>query len=169
MPNSFPHDYAQTIFEEIRDRPYRGTTYPEKSQNCYFKGTELLSRLTTLGFAMRARIGEMQWEDAPVPTEIVKLLPKDSISTHFYPEIFIDEKWRILDPSWNKSFAQKYNLPYSKFGEDNESCFKITKLYDETEQAQYIKDWTEKESNDSSNDLFITAMNNWLEDVNPKE
>ncbi len=165
--------FAKEIFEEIRDRPYRGAIYPNTAWNCYFKGIELIGRLATLGYLMRARIGEIHWEDTPLPPNIIALKPKDSLDTHYYPEIWMNDEWKILDPSWNKSFAEKYNLPFSEFGKDNESCFKIIKLYNETEQASYIETWLKKVDSkivDERTDytLFINAMNKWLNDVNPE-
>ena len=166
------NDIAKEIFEEIRDRPYRVALYPDRAENCYYKGTELIDRLTTLGFAMRARIAEIQWDDTPCPKELLSLHPTDADTTHFYPEIFLDNEWKILDPSWNKSFAQKYDLPYSEFGQNNESCFKIHKLLDQEEQASYVAGWSAKLENPQAfkqYEPFLTALNEWLEEVNPQD
>lgn len=166
------NDIAKQIFEEIRDRPYRGAIYPEKAWNCYHKGTELLGKLAILGFPVRARIVEIDWQDTPVPKNILALIPEGSYETHFHVEIFMDDEWKLLDPSWNKSFAKKFNLPYSKFGADNESCFKIINVLDEQKQAyHYTSHWLHQRDTNTeyfyAYKKFIVALNKWLEEVNP--
>lgn len=165
------NELAQNIFDEIRDRPYRVALYPEIANNCYFKSVELIQKLTDLGFPMRGRVGEIDWADTPCPPEILKLLPEDAVETHFFPEIMIDQEWRTLDPTWNKSFAVKYGLPYSEFGANNHSCFKIHRLYNLEEQAAYVWNFlNDKETADTYMQKarpFLTALNNWLEVENP--
>lgn len=165
------NDLAQKIFEEIRDRPFRTALYPEKANNCYFKSSELIQKLTDLGFSMRGRLGEVDWADTPCPPEILKLLPEDAVETHFFPEIRVDGEWKILDPTWNKSFAVKFNLPYSEFNRENESCFKIHRLYDLEEQAAYV--WTFLNDQQAADIYikkarpFLSAINEWLDIENP--
>lgn len=163
---------ARQIFEEIRDRPYRVTTSVHTSAaNCYFKAMELVKQFTTLGYECRGRLGEIDWADTPCPPEILALRKPGVVDTHFYLEIFLDGAWKIIDPSWNKSFAVKYSLPYSEFGADNQACFKITKLYDLEQQATYAWSWLNDETTIAKymEDMgpFLTALNKWLEKENP--
>ena len=163
---------ARSVFEEIRDRPYRIAPTPEeKADNCYFKGTELIQKLTGFGYKMRGRLGDIDWHDGPYPHEVLALLPPDTFDTHFYPEIYMDGEWKILDPSLNKSFAQQYGMPYSEFGADNESCFTIRRLFDFDEQAAYTNRWLTDDQfvydYQSQRRQFFESLNDWFERVNP--
>ncbi|MBI1326550.1 MAG: hypothetical protein GC136_02805 [Alphaproteobacteria bacterium] len=167
------NEIAAKIFEDIRDRPYRVALSGEKpADNCYFKGTELIRLLTTLGYTVRARVGEIDWHDGPYPADVLALLDTSVLFTHFYPEIMMDDgNWFVLDPSWNKNFAQKYNLPFSEFGAANMPCFRIKKLYEPDEQAPYAWGWLSDkkviEDYMAKTGAFFAALNGWLERENP--
>lgn len=163
---------ARQIFDDIRDRPFRvATSINAPAANCYFKAMELVKLLTTLGYECRGRLGEIDWADTPCPLDILALKNPGVIDTHFYLEVFLDGKWKIQDPTWNKSFALKHGLSYSEFGADNQSCFKITKLYDLETQAAYASGWLSDQSviEKYMDDMgpFLTALNAWLEKENP--
>lgn len=165
-------DIARRSFEKIRDRPYRvATSVHTPAANCYFKAMELVKILTTLGYETRGRLGEIDWADTPCPPEILVLRKEGVIDTHFYLEICLDGQWKTLDPSWNKAFAVKFGLDYSEFGEDNQTCFKITKLYDLEQQANYAWGWLSDETTIQRymEDMgpFLTALNEWLSRENP--
>lgn len=170
--NPMREDITRKIFEEIRDRPYRvATSAHTPATNCYFKAMELVKPLTTFGYELRGKLGEIDWADTPCPQHILALRKPNVIDTHFYLEILLDGRWKILDPSWNKSFALKHSLPYSEFGADNTSCFKITKMYDVESQTAYAWGWLhdpsliEKYIDDMG--PFLTGLNQWLEKENP--
>lgn len=166
---------AQKIFEHIRDRPYRVATDPHTpADNCYFKSIELIKELTGYGYTLRARLGEIDWRDLPfLPDNIMAHYEHhtNTAHTHFYPEIYIDNEWRILDPSWNKAFAENYDLPFSVFGEENQSCFKITKLYSHEEQIHYVSNWMNDAQKTkeffSHTKEFFQHVNDWLKRNNP--
>jgi hypothetical protein len=162
---------ARKIFEEIRDRPYRVALYPDAADNCFYKGTEVIQKLTSCGYEMRARVGEFYWEDTPCPKEIVDLHPENEAALHFYPEIYHDGAWKILDPSFNRVFSEKTGLPYSEFGEENEPCFPMEKLYNAAQQAEYTWKWVSNpqmmDNYMAENHDFLYALNLWLEEINP--
>ena len=133
---------------------------------------ELVQKLTTLGYALRGRVGEIDWRDFPCPPEICDLLPPDAVETHFFLEIQDREDWYILDPTLNKSFAQKHNLPFSEWGNpDNQSCFRITRLYDLDYQAEYAWAWLSDPDTIAAyidkNGKFLNAISAWLKTENP--
>lgn len=165
---------ANNVFEEIRDKPFRVALSADRpANNCYFKCMELSQKLITLGYQVRGRLGEINWNNLSfIPNEILELFPQDQIDTHFYLEIFLNEEWFILDPTWNKSFAQKFNQPYSVFGQKNKSCFQIVRLYNNEEQSDYAWTWLNDQTviaeYTSKTGEFFKALNNWLEANNSK-
>ncbi len=168
------HECAQRIFEDIRDRPYRVALTPDlPADNCYYKGIELIKELTPLGYAMRARCGTVDWRDLDmIPHYIFEFYcEKTNIAhTHFYPEICLDGRWLILDPSWNKTFAEEYGLPYSQFGADNISCFNIHKLFSQEEQIAYTAQCLNHDESEiyfKEMERFYTEINHWLKQHNP--
>ena len=61
------------------------------------------------------------------------------MTTHFYVEIYLDDKWHILDTSFQPSL-KKYGLTIGAW-ENGKSCFPITKLYTQSEYQEYRQDW----------------------------
>jgi len=137
------HSKAISIFKEIQSRPYSlSLDAGEVSNNCYFKGIELLKRLGELGYAVRGRGGETFWDENIFGREITDLIPDDFLITHFYIEIYLDTEWRILDPSYQPSL-EKYGLTIGSW-ENGESCFPLTKIYSQDDFLAYQNEWYDK-------------------------
>lgn len=134
------HTRAKKIFEEIQARPYRLSMAGEPSNNCFFKGSELLQKLGILGYAVRGRVGETFWDKNIVPAEIVDLLPADIQVTHFYPEVLMDGNWRIVDPSFQPDLG-KFGFQIGAFEGTEKPCFPITRLYTQEESVSYQEKW----------------------------
>lgn len=133
------HDLAKAIFKEIRDRPYAWSLEcGVPAHNCYFKGLEILQRIGALGYAVRGRIGEAGFGDL-IPQEIQKLHPPEFLLTHFYVEIHLDGRWKILDPSFDSALAPHGFIVNA--WEDGRSCFEITRLYSQEDQITYSAQW----------------------------
>ena len=134
------HSQAIEIFEEIQARPFNVSLVSgEPSNNCYFKGIELLQRLGEMGYAVRGRCGESYWDGSIFGKEIIDLIPENLMTTHFYVEIYLDDSWHILDTSFQPSL-EKYGLTIGAW-ENGKSCFPITQLYTQEEYQEYRKDW----------------------------
>lgn len=131
---------AKRIFEEIQARPYNiGLTPQDRPHNCYFKGIELLQRLGILGYTVRGRVGETYWDEAIFGREITDLLSADILTTHFFVEIYQNDTWRALDPSFQPQLS-KYGLTIGTW-ENGKHCFPITKLYTQEESIAYQEKW----------------------------
>lgn len=131
---------AITLFKEIQSRPYSLSAQPgEPSNNCYFKGIELLQKLGIMGYTVRGRVGETYWNPAIFGEAITQLLPADILTTHFYCEIYQNGQWRIIDPSFQPSLAPS-GLTIGSW-DGGESCFPITKLYTQAESLAYQEQW----------------------------
>lgn len=161
---SMNHDYAKQIFEEIRARPYGvGYRVGEISDNCYYKGLDLLQRLGAMGYTVRGRIGEIDWRETPMPEEVLALIPVGMDSTHFYVEVLLGEEWRILDTSFQPRLA-KYGFTIGGWDE-GVSCFRITKLYSLEENVAYHAKWEDPvllAAEFESAGPFLKAVNEWF-------
>jgi hypothetical protein len=137
------HTTLQQIFDEIRNRPYAWSVAPgEPSNNCYFKGIELLQRLGILGYAVRGRIGET-FLDERVPQEIRRLYPTDIPLTHFWIEVDIDGAWRAMDPSYDPPLAS-VGFQVNEWN-SGKTCFEITRTYTQEESLAYQAEWSKPE------------------------
>lgn len=162
------HSWAKDIFLEIQARPYSclAETPEAPCNNCFYKGRELIQRLAILGYAVRGRVGETTWHAGNIPKYISDLLPKDMLVTHFYPEIFLDNKWRIIDPSFQPSL-EKYDLTIGSW-ENGKSCFPLQKIYTQEESIAYQKMWFnpeyQKEFFERGGKCW-TALNTWFNEI----
>jgi hypothetical protein len=158
------HSVAQTLFEEIRNRPYAwSTSFGKSANNCYFKGIELLQRLGILGYSVRGRVGDTYLDDS-VPIAIKNLYPAQFPLTHFWVEIQIDNSWRILDASYDPPLA-KAGFVVNEWN-SNRTCFDITKIYTQEEAIAYQVEWANPEYGLSYFEAVApcaNAMNQWLE------
>ncbi|PZP38905.1 MAG: hypothetical protein DI585_05935 [Pseudomonas fluorescens] len=158
------HATAREIFAEIQSRPFCVPVHlGDPSHNCYIKGLELLQRLGALGYTVRGRIGETVWPKGVVPAEIISLWPQSETVTHFYVEVLIDDKWKILDPTIQPSMAST-GFPIGSW-DNNTVCFPITKLYTQEENIAYHAEWENQQLQrryfNSAHD-FLVAFNGWL-------
>ena len=159
------HSSAISVFNEIQSRPFRVSHNPDKvSQNCLVKGLDLIKSLGLMGYTVRGRIGESYWDPAIYPKEILHLLPNSILTTHFYVEIFLNDKWRKLDTSFQPTLG-KCGLPIGSW-ENDIVCFPITKLYTQEESLAYQAKWTDKaylkNFFDQGKDFWI-ALDKWFE------
>ena len=159
---------ARKVFEDIRDQPYRVSEFiDDQAANCALKGKQLLERLGSLGYAVRGRVAEMQWENTLLPKEIVSLYPADLLATHFFIEVEEDGAWRCLDPSWDRGL-EIAGFPIATWDGKNCPGFTLGKVYEFEEQAKYLN-----LCNDSSYAseyfvkarVFLQATNAWLEKI----
>ena len=162
------HAQAIKIFEEIRSRPYTLSTKPGvPSDNCYFKGIELLKRLGELGYAVRGHVGETYWDSAIIPQSIIDLYPTRFLVTHFYVEAEIDGSWRALDPSFDHDLA-KVGFRVAEWSGANAPCFNITKHYTQEENIAYQSVWADPSyavAYFSECAEFLRQLNAWFERV----
>ena len=138
------HSRARNLFLEIQSRPYRLSIQAHSSsQNCFFKGIELLQKLGIMGYTVRGRVGETYWDPNVFPAEILVLFPQDILHTHFFVEAHINGKWRLLDASLQPSLA-KYGFTIGSW-ESGGCCFPITRLYTQKEALAYQEIWKDHE------------------------
>lgn len=162
------HSLAKSIFEEIQARPYRIATYfNDKPQNCYFKSIEFIQRIGALGYTVRCRIGESYWNKNIIPAEIVDLQPTDPCMTHIYPEVLIEEQWRIVDPTMPKEL-ETLGFSIGSWEGTEQSCFPITKLFSLEESLAFWSYWFNPEPGKkymSENAEAFKILDDWFAEI----
>ena len=163
----FVSEEGRQVFERIREKPYILTTAPDEvSPNCFFKGQELLTELVNRGFAVRARIGEMDWAETPLPDEIVCLHPKEHQATHFYLERYDNGKWVSLDASCDPEL-ERLGFQVGEWDGKNSPNFKIINLFNHERHIQYFNKWNDQNYVNSYFDdakEFLVKVNLWLKE-----
>ncbi|MDD9900875.1 MAG: hypothetical protein OXT65_07845 [Alphaproteobacteria bacterium] len=141
MTLSDMYKMGRAVFDEVRDIPYRVSTYPgDPAPNCSMKAKLLLERLGVLGFTVRARMAEMDWADTLIPPEIVALSSKEDLLTHLYIEVMRDGQWVALDASWDRGL-EKAGFPIANFDGTHSPAFPLKKVFDVEEQGKYTHAW----------------------------
>lgn len=163
---SMEHQAARAIFNEIRNRPYAWSSQMgTSSNNCYFKGIELLQRLAIFGYAVRGRVGET-YLDTTIPEEIRVLYPGEFQLTHFWVEVLLEGVWHILDTSYDPGL-KRGGVEITDW-DSNRTCFEITKTYTQEELIASQAVWSDPEYAQSyfkAVGPFVTALNNWYESL----
>lgn len=155
----------KAIYADIRDIPYQlGMAPGDNAPNCLTKGLMLIEKLAMNGLTVRGRIGEFDWATTPFPAEVVKLWPQDIAATHFFVEVFEDNTWRPLDPSWDAGLA-KAGFPLSDWNGTHCPGIQLTRIYSLEEHAAYLDIWTDPTRTAdyyARATPFLTAASAWL-------
>lgn len=155
------HSAAKAAFDAIRARPYGVPSAPDMhAENCYYKGLDLLQRLSALGYSVRECFGETYWDAQLLPKEIIALESPDFQVTHFWCEVMLDGAWVALDPSYDPPLA-KYGFTVTEFG-DGQLCFDITRRYTPEDVAQKKDMWVDPDyvrRYFAANEAFLKALN----------
>ena len=166
------HREARAIFHEMQSRPYAVTeVFGKTANNCYYKGIELIQRLSSLGYAVRGRAGETYWDAKLIPADILQLYPRQHLVTHFFVEAEIDGAWWTLDPSIDPAL-EKYGFQAGRWSEIPSLCFPITKLYNQDEQIAHVMKWNDPsyvQSYFADAGTFLKKLNAWLDDIRKKD
>jgi len=96
---------AIKVFNKVRDLPYHCPEYlKDKNYTCWGKHRILYAELKKLGYKVRFRVCSFKWSELRLPKEVSQLAPTD-LDKHLYLEIFLDNRWIVLDCS------DDYKLP----------------------------------------------------------
>ncbi len=104
------------IFNKVRDLPYHcPENLNDKNYTCWGKHRILYTELKKLGYKVRFRVCSFKWSELKLQKEIYRLAPKD-LDKHLYLEIFLNNRWIILDCS------DDYKLPRYNIWDGKSDC-----------------------------------------------
>jgi len=153
------------LFSQIRDVPYRIPLSRNDADDCYNgKAIRLKKLLEENGYEARYVVCEFRWSDLDLPKEILDI-PHQDLSTHVYLELKIDEKWVILDPSWDSGLRNI--LPVNDWDgrSDTTIAVKPTETYSLEKSAEIMIDEGNEELEEElkASGEFFKAFNEYLE------
>lgn len=164
---------AIKAFQTIRDIPYAVDVEDENyGWQCTTKAEELQSILEELGYQTRLMMCHFDWRTAPFPENILALYDHDQETTHAYLEIrsSAQEKWRGIDPSWDKPL-EKLGFEIAEWDGEGATrlAVKPTKRFNFEESQDYFERVARDVSGDigyrRKNKAFFEAMNTWMNEV----
>lgn len=155
-------------FNEIRDIEYRipltsieADSCCGDKMNCAGKMILFKKWLDANSFVSRYRVCDFKWSDLKLP-ESVSLIRHGDKSTHVYLEIYLNNKWVDVDPTWD--FLLRKILPVNDWDGINDCsvAVPILKKYNKKESDDIMKgDFDEGDI--VLNGEFYRALNTWLE------
>ncbi len=117
------------IFNQIRDTPYRiPLSLEETNYCCSGKSIILKNKLESLGYKARFAVGSFLWSCLSLP-EVINNIPHDSDSTHSWAEVYINNHWIKLDPSWDKELSSIFTISEFDGQHDTKLAVKIEDFF----------------------------------------
>lgn len=154
-------------FNKIRDIFYRiPLNVNEIDYCCSGKHVLLKKELDNLGYKTRYRVVAFEWCDLDLPTKVVKI-PHENYSTHVYLEVKIEDKWKIVDATWDKGLKNVFRINEWDGISSTELALPITEIFsiEESENIMVSTDNDLIEADLKKNGEFYKVFNEWLESV----
>ena len=151
-------------FNNIRDIIYElPTNINNKDSSCLGKHKKLKQILEGKGLNARYRICSYLWSSMNLPENIVNLV-KDDEATHLYLEFLINEKWVILDATWDCGLRNIFEVNFWDGKNDTKIAVEPIKIFTSEESNKIINEISEQDVLDDLNKNldFKIAFNNWL-------
>lgn len=163
------------IFNQVRDIPYRiplslDETEGKYGGSCLYKVELLKKLLEAEGLECRYRIGIFLWSQLNLPEEIRKAEHNDR-GEHVWLEVWINNKWIILDPSWDIGLVKIFSINSWDGISDTKLAVKLIEILDvsASEDIMNFDNYEEAFSEDLSiNGEFYKALNNYLDKIRSK-
>lgn len=163
------------IFNQVRDIPYRiplslDETEGEYGGSCLYKVELLKKLLETEGLECRYRIGTFLWSQLNLPEEVMQAEHNDN-GEHVWLEVCINNKWIILDPSWDIGLAKIFSINSWDGISDTKPAVKSIEILDVSASAD-IMDFDNYEEafleDLAINGEFYKALNTYLDQIRSK-
>lgn len=163
------------IFRKVRDIPYRiplslDETEGEYGGSCLYKVELLKKLLEAEGLECRYRIGIFLWSQLNLPDEVIKAEHNDR-GEHVWLEVLINNKWIILDPSWDIGLAGIFSINSWDGISDTKLAVNPIEILDVITSAD-IMDFDNYEeaflADLEINGEFYKALNNYFDKIRSK-
>lgn len=166
---------VKKVFYQVRDIPYRtplslDETEGEHGGSCLYKVELLKKLLEAEGLECRYRIGTFLWSQLNLPDEIIKAEHNDN-GEHVWLEVWINNKWIILDPSWDIGLAKVFSINSWDGISDTELSVKLIEILDVSASADIMNfdNYEEAFLEDLAiNGEFYKALNKYFDKIRSK-
>lgn len=164
-------------FEEIRDLPYEiGPLHEGKDLvkygrgGCGPKNRYLAKYFHDLGYKVKVCTTPYKWADVEsLPNELRNHSKAQKTGNHVYLKVFIDDKWTLVDASWDKVLSKVFPVNLDWDGRSDQiQATKITKetCFDYPEPYLSYRKENQKPNIITDEDLdFGSKMNNWFNHI----
>lgn len=158
------------LFYKERDIPYRiPLACTEPDHCCSGKHERLLQAFKDAGLEARYRVCWFRWSDLKLPIEVMSV-PHDDDCSHVYLEVKTDERWCVVDATWDPGLASI--LPVNEWSEGADMVVAVPaiKTLSPEDSEVFMKAITphEVESDLDKHREFYRALNNWFNEVRNK-
>ena len=115
ITNGLSNDEAiKRVFEYVRDMPYYLVPFSDALHalkycfgDCRSKHNLLSKMFSIMNIPHKHLHMEFDWKDVPLPKEVLmKLGSISSVWPHYSLKAFIDNKWRVVDVTWDSPLAR---------------------------------------------------------------
>jgi len=163
------------IFHQVRNIPYRiplslDETEGEYGGSCLYKVELLKKLLEAEGLECRYRIGIFLWSQLNLPEKIMKAKHNDR-GEHVWLEVCINNKWIILDPSWDIGLAGIFSINSWDGISDTKPAVKPIEILDVSASADIMNfdNYEEAFLEDLAiNGEFYKALNKYFDKIRSK-
>ena len=158
---------AEDIFKKIRDIPYQ---IPLKTKEpdycCSGKHIALKKSLEKLGYQVRYRVCSFRWSDLHLPEKLTGI-PHENNSTHVYLEVYIDNKWKIVDATWDKGLSSFFQINEWDGKTDTRIAIPVLGSFSAKKSNEVMLSENEKtvEADLKTNGSFYRELNKFLKSI----
>ena len=163
------------IFNKVRDIPYRipialDEIEGEEGGNCLYKVELLKNLLEEKGLKCRYRLCSFLWSELNLAESVIQAEHNDN-AEHVWLEVLIQNKWVILDPSWDIGLAKIFQINIWDGISDTKPAVKPMEIFDIDTSAAMMKfdDYEGELVKDLAvNGEFYKALNIYLDQIRSK-
>jgi hypothetical protein len=156
-----------SIFNQVRDIPYKIPIDLIEIDNCCSgKHKTLKGILEKENYQIRYRVCSFSWSSMNLPEKILSV-PHDDLSTHVYLEIFINDKWLIMDATWDSKLKNFFHINQWNNLDENRIAVLPIETFSLEKSLDIMENSNDQEILDDLkiNGEFYKSFNNWLEEI----
>ena len=159
---------AINYFYFVRDIPYKiPTSIKETDYCCGGKHKILSDLLKSLGLQVRNRVCLFLWNSLDLPSKFKKISYENDC-THTYLEIKTNNRWEVLDVTWDVGLARVFHINDWDGKSNTEIAVKPIKIFSPQKSEEILNNFEKKENiikDLKMNGKFYEAFNNWLKEI----
>ena len=157
------------IFEKVQKIPYQVCKYDEneidenlEKGDCRHKHFLLKKLLEQEGFNVKEVKVIFNWEDLPIPKEILEILKTGTIWDHSSLKVQINNKWIKVDCTWNPKLKEK-GFPITENWDGKSDTKQVTEgKLEFFDKEDYVKDTNKIKISKEEAYKFAEELNKFL-------
>lgn len=158
-------------FKKVRDIPYYiPLNVNENDLCCSGKSRILAKKFNALGYKTRYRVCSFRWNSLNIPKDIISV-PHENQCTHVFLEIILENKWVIIDATWDKGLSQIFHINNWNGKSNTKVAVPVLEIYSPEKSEEIMKnentDIIEKDL--KINGEFYKSFNNYLNFIRNKQ